>query len=154
MSNIERLRDSLNSLHMLVQQHKMVSKTHTERDREDALLFALKALLDSRSTPTWLKSVDDGSIIYVNSAYAGEFGIPSDHHLGSIDGDLWDEDIAYGYCLNDQLVLDTGQEKEFIETVRIDGVDIKYKVRKWLVKMEGVVLGVAGESLGTVNEPT
>ena len=154
MDNLNRLRDSLNNLHILVQQHKMVSKTQTEKDREDALLFALKSLLDSRSTPTWLKSVDDNKIIYVNPAYEKEFGIPNEVHLGTSDDEHWDDDIAQGYLDNDKLVIETGQEKEFIEVVRLEGVDRNYKVRKWLVVIEGVVLGIAGESLGIVHEST
>ena len=154
MENLNKLKESLNDLHFLVQQHKMISKTQTEKDREDALLFALRSLLDSRSTPTWLKSTDDNKIVYVNPAYEKEFGIPNEVHVGTSDDEHWDDDIAKGYCDNDQIVLDTGEEREFIELVRINGVDQYYRVRKWLVAIEGVVLGIAGESLGIVHEPT
>ena len=33
---------------------------------------------------------------------------------------------------------DHGEEREFIELVRINGVDQYYRVRKWLVAIEGV----------------
>lgn len=142
---------SLSMLSGTVQAIKDRKRFDAAREREDALLVALRALLDCRSAPTWLKSADQRRMLYINPQYTREFGITYDTYGGHSDGELWADEVAAVFCENDLQVLELGEEMEFEEYVTVKGEPVLYRIRKWPAVLDGVVLGVAGESLGPVH---
>ena len=108
--------------------------------RERLLLYSLRALLDSRDVPTWLKSIS-GHMLYVNPAYSQRFGVTVEQYGGRADADVWGPDTAAMFEANDRRALDAAGCITTTEVV--EGVSLK--VRKWPVFMEGQVMGVAGE---------
>lgn len=123
------------------------AKASARHSRETALLVALRAWMDCRSTPAWLKSPDLREMLYINPAYTEKFGITYPGYGGQPDSAVWDDDTAAAFCKNDLRVLAANTEMEFIEDVG----GIMYRVRKWPAAIDGVVLGVAGECLEPVN---
>lgn len=123
------------------------AKTNARHSRETALLLALRAWLDCRSTPAWLKSPDTREMLYINPAYTEQFGISYPEYGGQTDCAVWDDDTAEGFCKNDLIVLAAGREMEFVEDV----AGVLYRIRKWPASLDGIVLGVAGEVLGPVD---
>lgn len=148
--HLKRLSDALCDLEGCYNEYKERNNIPELLRHQEALLVALKSLLDTRSTPTWLKSADQKRMMFINPAYTREFGVSYDEYLGRSDDEVWGENQLYSD--NDQLVLDSCQEMEFEEWVSVNGNDYLYKVRKWPVILDGVVLGIAGESLGPLHE--
>lgn len=148
--HIKRLSDAMCDLEGCYIEYKERNGIAELESHQEALLTALKSLLDTRSTPTWLKSADQKKMLFVNPAYTKEFSVTYEDYVGLRDKDVWE--FGQLYSDNDQLVLDSCQEMEFEETVVIKGESVIYKVRKWPVILDGVVLGIAGESLGPVHE--
>ena len=149
-NHLERLSEALCNLEGCYDDYKKRNDIPELLKQQEALLVALKSLLDTRSTPTWLKSADQKKMMFINPAYTAEFGISYEDYMGRSDEEVWGYDQLYSD--NDQLVLDSCQEMEFEEWVNVKGSDVLYKVRKWPVILEGVVLGIAGESLGPIHE--
>lgn len=108
-----------------------------------ALLLSLKALLDCRQTPTWLKDVD-GRLIYINPAFSHFFDVEPKNILGRKSEDPWKvSPLIYSeWKKNDQKVLETQSEITFNE---VSPYGDPIKVRKWPVLIHGVVMGVAAE---------
>lgn len=146
------LDESLDRLTVTVAQAKDRLRFDKAREREEALMIALRSLVDCRSTPTWLKSADQGRMLYINPAYTRMFGITYEIYGGHRDNELWHDAVASVFCENDQKVLECGAEMEFDEWVTVNGDRVLYRVRKWPVVLDGVVLGIAGELLGPANE--
>lgn len=115
-----------------------------------ALLLSIRALLDCREHPCWLKGTG-GRMLYLNPAYAIEFSVELVEYSGEIDNKVWDSDTGASFATNDQLAIDKGSEIIVIEQVPFGDELIEYRIRKWPVYLDGQLIGVAGESLGRVN---
>ena len=148
---IEKLYGNLDDLQQCIDEYKARNSHSITNDKESALLLALKALLDGRSTPTWLKSASHMRMVYVNPAFIETFDVKPEEYQNLFGSDLWSELYTNIHYENDMEVLLSGEEMEFEELVIINGQEVLYKVRKWLVVMDGAVLGIAGETLGPVN---
>lgn len=119
--------------------------------RRQALLVSLKALLDCRETPCWLKAID-GRMLYLNPAYTREFGKTLADYGGNYDSSQWGEPTGLEFGGNDARALECGHEITVIEDVPgKDGEVIPYKIKKWPVYLDGEAIGCAGESLGPVD---
>lgn len=149
--HLQRLSDALGNLEGCYNDYKQKNEITEIGYKQEVLLVALKSLVDTRSTPTWLKSADQKRMLYINPAYTAEFGVPYEEYIGRPDDFVWANGSLYSS--NDQLVLDSGQEMEFEEAVYISGRYVLYRIKKWPVTLDGVVLGIAGESLGPMHEP-
>lgn len=122
---------------------KQASSRHEIDDchrRERLLLVSLRALLDSRDVPTWLKSIS-GHMLYVNPAYTRRFGLSVEQYGGRADAEVWDPNTAAMFEELDRRALDAAGC--ITATVEVAGDTLT--VRKWPVFMEGQVMGVAGE---------
>ena len=120
-------------------------------DQDQALLLSIRALMDCRPTPCWLKGTN-GRMLYINPAYEAEFGIDVVQYVGDKDHTHWAIDTAIAFRDNDCIVASRGIAKTFIEEVEISGESKKYKVLKWPVFINDHLVGVAGESLGEFCE--
>ena len=65
------------------------AKESARHSRETALLVALRAWMDCRSTPAWLKSPDLREMLYINPAYTRQFGITYPGYGGQPDSAVW-----------------------------------------------------------------
>lgn len=108
--------------------------------RERMLLLSLRALLESRDVPTWLKSVS-GHMLYVNPAYTARFGLAVEEYGGRQDGEVWDAVTAAAFQENDRRAVDAAGA--IIAHEAVNGETLT--VRKWPVFFDGQVMGVAGE---------
>jgi len=109
-------------------------------------MVGLKALLDSRESPTWMKSLD-GTVLYVNPAFCKRFDIHPEDYLGRAERDTDDNPCVSSWAANDRKVIRENIEQTFHELLP-DGSMIL--CRKWPVRIDGETVGVAGEM---VNGP-
>jgi PAS domain-containing protein len=82
-----------------------------------------KEYLESSPLPSWAKD-DKGNMIWLNSAYEKEFNVDKTDYIGHNDYDIWPEEIAAKFKLNDNDIIKNGKSKFFIEIVG-DGKDKK-----------------------------
>lgn len=114
---------------------------------DSALLVSLKALLDCRSAPTWLKNME-GRFLYLSPSYCHRFNIPTESGLGHNPNVAWGGKAPAEWQDNDQSVVDDMCEKLFVESTPLGSSIL---VRKWPVIIEGVLVGVAGEVVDGSN---
>lgn len=109
------------------------------------LMLSLRALLDCRATPTWLKD-EKGSILYMNPAFCRAYQLDSKNYLGKTPDDIWTSEgrMLSDWRKNDIKVLEKIQEQTFLEDAP-DGSTML--VRKWPVLLHGVTVGIAAEIL-------
>ncbi len=120
------------------------SQAELWRDYSSTLMIGLKALLDCRETPTWLKDTE-GRVLYLNPAYCRVFKIADPtKYLGMRDDDEWGRGAGKAWRANDEIVMRKRKEMTF-EEVTPRGHFIT--VRKWPVSVDGHLVGVAGEVL-------
>lgn len=144
--NIENIEKGLADLRIAVSSLKP-----SEMEQDYALLLSIKALMDCKERPGWIKGTN-GRMLYVNPAYTKEFGIQVDKYMGSKDDSYWESQIAIAFRDNDGLVAASGEQQTFIEDVILNGVTFKYEILKWPVYINGHLVGIAGESLGVYND--
>lgn len=98
--------------------------------------------------PFWLKDTD-GKMLALNSAYEREFLLPlgksRKQYVGNTDFEMWPEDIAREYTMNDLEVYESGGSLFFQETVqKADGENVKYHVIKYTRYVGTIKVGIAG----------
>lgn len=113
---------------------------------DTTLMIGLKALLDSRESPTWMKALD-GTVLYVNPAFCRKFNIRPEEYLGRAESESWDNPCASSWAANDRQVMHENVEMTFNELLPDGSVIL---CRKWPVRIDGKTVGVAGEM---VNGP-
>ena len=97
--------------------------------------------------PMWLKDTQ-GVMLAVNSAYEKMFLIPngktSQDYVGNRDVDVWGPVLGAQYWSHDQKVLYTGQTFDGFETVVLDGVEMNYRIIKYIRYAGRAKIGIAG----------
>lgn len=97
--------------------------------------------------PMWLKDTQ-GVMLAVNSAYEKMFLIPngktSQDYVGNRDVDVWGPVLGAQYWSHDQKVLHTGQTFDGFETVVLDGVQMNYRIIKYIRYAGRAKIGIAG----------
>lgn len=116
-----------------------------------ALLMTLKAVHDCNPRPTWVKDAQ-GTMLYLNPAYTRHFKVRYEDYAGARDHAVQSKRVADGYSESDLKVVRDRKAYLFIEDVPKDGKLVPYRIKKWPVFLEGVLIGVAGESLGPAHE--
>lgn len=137
LTPLDKCLDKLDRSLDQVRSRKALDDVHR---RERMLLLTMKALLDSRDVPTWLKSVS-GHMLYVNPAYAGRFGVTVEEYGGRTDDKVWPAATAEAFQANDLLALKAAGAVVVEEEVNGEMLT----VRKWPVYFSGQLVGVAGE---------
>lgn len=110
---------------------------------DTTLMIGLRALLDSRQSPTWMKALD-GTVLYVNPAFCSRFSIEPSNYLGRKEESLWDNPCASSWAANDLKVVRSGIEEVFAEMLPSGQI---IQCRKWPVRIDGQTIGVAGEMI-------
>lgn len=99
------------SYHPELQQNLQTLSSYTQK-------AYTRSLLDGFPFPIWMKN-RAGTFVSVNRQFCKEFGFahPRDV-LGKNDFDLFDADMAQQFRADDAHVLETGQEKRVVESIR------------------------------------
>ena len=144
--NIENIEKGLTDLRNAVS-----DLVPSEIEQDYALLLSIKALMDCKRQPSWIKGTN-GRMLYVNPEYTKQFGIKVEKYMGNKDEECWDKSVASVFRDNDRLVELTGEQHSFIEDVTVNDSIVKYRVSKWPVYLNNHLVGIAGESLGVFSE--
>ena len=119
---------------------------------EYTILVSLRAFLDCRKQPCWLKAAE-GRMVYLNPAYTEIFGKTLVDYIGEKDNKEWGEVVGAHFDGNDKKAIQNGKEVEVVEQIPMpNGEIVAHMIRKWPVYLKGELIGVAGESLGIANE--
>lgn len=147
MSNA--LDEQLKKLESLILSSAAVSSHDFMSGYNTSLMLTLKALLDCRDIPTWLKSTD-GRVLYINPALANRYKVDPMKILGHLEYDGWMHPCVMEWSTNDETVLRTKKQQVFKEYLP-SGDWIM--CRKWVVQLNDEVIGVAGEVVDGSDTP-
>lgn len=96
----------------------------TERERAETDLRESRALYQSlvETIPLCVARKNlDGEFVFVNRALRNAFGKPLEEIVGRNDYDFSPRDLADQYRRDDQRVIDTGEQLDFVETTNFQG---------------------------------
>lgn len=96
----------------------------TERERAETDLRESRALYQSlvEAIPLCVARKNlDGEFVFVNRALRDAFGKPLEEIVGRNDYDFSPEELADQYRKDDQRVIDTGEQLDFVETTNFQG---------------------------------
>ncbi len=142
MNNKDPLTEQIEKIAHLIGVYKACSSDPQTLDKEHLILLSIKALLDCKDTPTWLKS-PTGYMLYINPAYSNKYNIDPEKYAGAKDEDVWGKELSQVFREYDKQAMDAG--KTIFAEEEVEGNIIK--VKKWPVYIEGKLIGVAGEVL-------
>jgi PAS domain S-box-containing protein len=97
----------------------------SERLRESEERF--RAFMDNGPMIAWAKD-EAGRHVYLNTPFERQFGVRLEDWYGKTDFELWPNDIAKKFRINDMAVLDADQVISVIEETQTDGVG---QSRQW-----------------------
>lgn len=110
---------------------QMLNHERAERIKIQLQLSAITSTQFSRPFAEWVKL--DGIMIFINKKYEEVFlkprGMTIDDYLFKTDMDVWPEDIAASYQVNDNIVIRSGQVWKGIEHVP----DANGNLVEWIV---------------------
>lgn len=118
-----------------------------DQDRLKNGLLQLSVAQDVFPNPKWFKNTD-GTMLQLNKAYEALYLIPNglsrEDYIGRSDFDVWPFEVAKSFRYFDSLVIATGQTITNLEPIQIRGAKDSVEVTKYLVKVNGISVGVAG----------
>lgn len=142
MQTIEHLDESLSMLEHYTNKLNAKDKVIKSTER------ILATLVDQCPLPMWVKDLNS-SMLFFNEAYSRIYGKVQAQTLGKKDSEVWPDEIAKEFIENDQKVLvsDKVYTVEVIPTNNKNRVDTDrdhITVVKWIVRNQGVPIGIAG----------
>jgi len=103
----------------------------------------LQAILDNTTLPIFLKSID-GRYILINREYSRIVNCSCDDAVGRTDHDFWPDDVITLFRSQDREVIESGEPREFEETVLIGGRERTFLTSKFPLYDNGVIYAVGG----------
>lgn len=116
-----------------------------ERSRElEAAIACQAAFMNNIPDMAWMKD-KDSRFIRVNESLARFANRTIDEFIGKSDLDIWPEDLASAYILDDKDVIKSGSHKKVIEKIAANGKFL------WIETIKTPFQGETGEFIGTVG---
>lgn len=140
-TQVEKCRDSVTEAKIQVIQLTYDLKVKVNKHK------IIEKYLDSLPFPAWVKQqTNDGQfvMIMINDAYVNLFGKSKELYQGKTDFEIWPEDLAKVYHMNDRIVAETFDYHRSLEYVLIDGRKRQVEVWKFSVRLSETVYGVGG----------
>ena len=136
-------------LNRIVKLEKTVTKLHLQ-------IVSLESAHYDHPYPSWLKDVD-GVMLYVNRAYEEVFlspyGVKSEDYVGHTDFEVWPEDIARQFVLNDQKVIRSKQTLEDYEDIQMEGGEMtRWRIIKYPRFSGRRIIGIAGMAIPILED--
>lgn len=101
------------------------------RDREEQF----RLFMDHLPAFAWIKNAA-GSYIFINRYFVNTFGLRPDAILGKTDTELFPPDTAEQFVANDRQVWQTNQDRQSIETFRLDN-EVRYALASKFLLRDG-----------------
>jgi len=142
----ERLSDELKFLQIRITE---LEKAQSRYRLADQLLrkteLQQKAILNNIPDIAWLKDKDSRFIV-VNEAFGRACGYKPEELIGKTDLDIWPDELAQSYRVDDQEVIRTGKRKRIEEPLS----DKDGKIR-WIETIKTPIYGDKGDIIGTTG---
>ncbi len=142
-SKVPLLNDSNEIIGVLGMYEDISERKKAETDKT-RLLLRQRAILDNLPMMAWLKDTDS-RLEMINQPYASACGRTLEACIGKTDLDLFPEEMAKGYMVDDLEVCRTGRKKQNEEKiVSPDGIKWHLTYKTPIYNEHGVVVGTTG----------
>ena len=153
LSEIEKLRIRVDDLQGTVDElEKENRQLHIDIEQVRTNFVLLEASNLHLPLPYWIKD-RSGRMLFINESYEKEFNANLDAYKGKTDIEYWSDVlgpvegklVGQEYQKNDSYVMESGQVWKGWETVRrAQGDLVKYRIVKFPVLFNQIIIGVAG----------
>ncbi|GAV20343.1 blue-light-activated protein [Mariprofundus micogutta] len=122
-----------------------ITERKTAQKQIESERAAMRAILNNLPFLAWLKD-EEGRFLAVNDLFVKACGAADAASLADkTDLDLWPEELAIAYRLDDQDVMDSGKAKQVEEQVEVEGD------KRWFETFKSPVFDAEGKVVGTAG---